>query len=101
MKKEAGANQYTIEINKKIYGFSCDDGEEHVEIMKRKLQQVFSRISQHGSEQILSNHALKMALLLADEAARDERKCNEQEEILTRRLTPLLAELDRVLKPKI
>ena len=87
MKKQADANHYTVEINQKVYGFHCDDGEEHVKIIREKLDYYISKVSPRTHEHFFSD------------AAREEMKRLKQEEIITERLTPLLKELDRVLKP--
>jgi len=91
-------NQYSIEINHKIYGFHCDDGEEHVEMIKKKLSHVLSRLSNGDTDQVLSDYAMKIALYLADDAARLERECYDLEKVLLKRFTPLLENLDQVMK---
>jgi len=98
MENQEITKQYSIEINRKVYGFQCDDGEEHVAIIKKKIVQVLDRLSHVGTDQILSDYAMKIALLLADDAARLERECYDLENVLRKRFNPLLEELDQVLK---
>ncbi len=97
MENRENKPQYTIEINSKVYSFSCDDGEEHVELLKRKLKHELNRLSLTGKDQSLSDMAMKLGLLLADDSARYEIKYRDMEKTLNERLGPLLDDLEKVL----
>lgn len=101
MENQENTPQYTIEINSKVYSFSCDDGEEHVELLKKKLKHELNRLSLTGKDQSLSDMAMKLGLLLADESARCEIKYKSVEKTLNDRLGPLLDDLEKVLNSGI
>ncbi len=88
---------YSIVVNKKIYRFCCNDGEEHVKELKSKLMCVVDSLSINDSGHILSDYAMKIAILLADEAVRAETGLKKQEEELEKRLPLMLEKLDSVL----
>ena len=97
MKNQENNTHYTIEINSKVYSFSCDDGIEHVELLKKKLKHVLTRLSMNGKDQSLSDMAMKLGLLLADDSARSEIKYNSIEKEINKQLEPLLEKLEKVL----
>lgn len=97
MEEKNRLNQYTIEINNTEFEFSCDDGEEHVMGLQRKISNVISLLARNNKNNALSKYSMKVALLLADDALREEGKRLEQEAQVEQRLVSLLDDLDRVL----
>lgn len=83
-------NIYSLVINKKIYKFECTDGEEHVNALKNKIMTVIDALSMNDSGHILSDYAMKIAILLADEAVRAERTLKIREDIITQKCRQLL-----------
>ncbi len=97
MNESEAANSYTIDINRTTYTFSCTDGEEHVLKLRKKLTQVVESLTSQESGHSLSNTAMKIALLLADEAVREgTNRLNQQEEVESKVIS-LIDELDFVL----
>ena len=96
MKKEESSNAYTIEINNKLYRFTCNDGEQHVQEMEKRLTNVLRVLDKSGGAGNLSDYAVKVALFLADELAHEvlARKKDQQE--MENRLQPLLKELGKI-----
>ena len=72
MKEAEGDNNYTIDINKQEYTFSCSDGEQHVLEIEKTLRKVVDQLSSQVPGHILSDYAMKIALLLADETVRNK-----------------------------
>jgi cell division protein ZapA (FtsZ GTPase activity inhibitor) len=99
MKGSSEANAYTIDINRKQYTFFCTDGEEHVRRIKEKLTRVIDALSEQEPGHMLSNHAMKVALLLADEVVREETARIQQQKAIDEKLRALVFELDRVIDP--
>lgn len=97
IKESESVHSYSININKKKYEFNCPDGEDHVHEIERKLTSALTAVSGQEPEHVLSDYAVKIALLLADEAVSEkkirERQVNEIEE----KIDPMIQELDRVL----
>lgn len=98
MKDSDAEKYYTIDINKKKYTFFCSDGEQYVEKLKEKLHRTFEDLSSQEAGHILSNYAMKIALLLADEATREEVARLKQQEEVEEKIKPLLEALDNVLE---
>jgi len=100
MKGSPEANSYTIDINQKKYTFFCTDGEKHVLQIKEKLTRVIDALSAQEPGHILSNYAIKIALLLADEAVREENSRLKQQQEIEEKLRPLVLALDGVIEGK-
>lgn len=99
MSESADNNTYTIDINKKKYTFYCTDGELHVQRMQKKLSEIIDSLSDQEPGHILSNYAMKIALLLADEIVREETTRLEKEKTFDEIIRPMIYELDSVLNP--
>lgn len=97
MKDSEAVNSYTIKINKKRYIFTCPDGEEHVEELQNKLTKTIDSVSGQDQGFILSDHAMKVALVLADEAISENRKRENQIGEIEQKVASMLAALDTVL----
>ncbi len=82
--------EYSLVINKKIYKFECTDGEEHVSALKSKIMEVIDSLSISNSGHILSDYAMKIVILLADDAVRAERTLKIREDLLTQKCRQLL-----------
>ncbi|MBT4091367.1 MAG: cell division protein ZapA [Deltaproteobacteria bacterium] len=100
MKGSEEANSYTIDINKKKYTFYCTDGEQHVLKLQKKLTEIIDALAEQEPGHILSNYAMKIALLLADEIVREETCRWKQEKEIDETIKPLIYELDTVLNGK-
>ena len=99
MKESEAENYYTIDINRKKYTFFCSDGELHVQKLREKLTRIIGNLSSQEPGHVLSNYAMKIALLLADEAVREETVRLDQQEDVTERIHSMLVKLDDVLGP--
>ena len=99
MSSQPQENLFSIEVNKKRYDFICTDGEAHFEALKEKILRVVDKLSANDTGHILSNYAMKIALLLADEAVRAEFQVKDMSRELTEKIEPLVSEIDRVLSP--
>ncbi len=97
MKEAEGDNNYTIDINKQEYTFSCSDGEQHVVEIEKTLRKVIDLLSSQEPGHILSDYAMKIALLLADETVRKRFSLQKLENETTEKTQPLIFELNRVL----
>ncbi len=96
--EEAKTNSlYSIDINKKKYIFTCPDGEEHVLELKEKLTKTIESVSGQEPGYVLSDYAMKIALLLADEAISEKKRSLYVQEEIEQKVSPLLHELDKVL----
>ena len=93
--------KYSVTINKKIYWFYCNDGEEYVKELKKKLIHVVNSLLVNESSHILSDYAMKIALLLADDAVRAEIGLKKQEEKLQRSLSMMIEKLGGVLEENV
>jgi hypothetical protein len=82
--------EYALVINKKIYKFECTDGEEHVNALKHKIMEVIEALSFSNSGHILSDYAMKIVILLADDAVRAERTLKIREDLLVQKCRQLL-----------
>ncbi len=91
------ANSYTIDINKKKYTFYCTDGDQHVLKLQKKLSEIIDALAAQEPGHILSNYAMKIALLLADEIVREETNHLKQEKEIDEAIRPMIYELDSVL----
>lgn len=91
------ANSYTIDINKKKYTFYCSDGEAHVLKLQKKLSEIIDTLAAQEPGHILSNYAMKIALLLADEVVRQETDRAEREKEINEAIRPMIYELDTAL----
>lgn len=85
---------YTISINNQNYRFSCTDGEAHVRELEKRINEVVQSLSAYEKGHKLTDYAMKIVLLLADNAVRAS--YNSSPELIEQRLTPLIEELDRV-----
>jgi cell division protein ZapA (FtsZ GTPase activity inhibitor) len=99
MKESDPVNSYSISINKKKYVFTCPDGEDHVRDIESKLTAIISAVAGHEPGHVLSDYAVKVALLLADEAISEEKCRASQSRDIEEKVEPMLRELDRVLSP--
>ncbi|MFH2132712.1 MAG: cell division protein ZapA [bacterium] len=97
MKGSEEANSYTIDINKKKYTFYCTDGEQHVLKLQKKLTGIIDTLAAQEPGHILSNYAMKIALLLADEIVREETCRLKQEKEVDETIRPMIYELDTIL----
>jgi cell division protein ZapA (FtsZ GTPase activity inhibitor) len=97
MNESEEANSYTIDINKKKYTFYCTDGDEHVLKLQKKLTEIIDALSKQEPGHILSNYAMKIALLLADEVIRGETNRLDQEKEIDETIRPMIYELDAIL----
>ncbi len=97
MKATEPANSFTININKKKYMFKCPDGEEHVRAIEDKLTSTIATVSGEEPGHIMSDYAVKVALLLADDAICERKNRNRQVHEIEEKVAPMLEELDRVL----
>jgi len=100
MKEPETENYYTIDINRKKYTFFCSDGEQHVQKLREKLTRIIGDLSSQEPGHVLSNYAMKIALLLADEAVREETVRLDQQDDVIESLNSMLLELDDVLGPE-
>lgn len=94
------ANSYTIDINKKKYTFYCTDGEQHVLKLQKKLTEIINALAEQEPGHILSNYAMKIALLLADEIVREDTCRQKKEQEIDETIRPMIYELDTVLNGK-
>ena len=90
-------NSYTIDINKKKYTFYCSDGEQHVLKIQKKLSEIIDALAAQEPGHILSNYAMKIALLLADDIVRGETNRLKQEKEIDEAVRPMIYELDSIL----
>jgi len=97
MSESEEANSYTIDINKKKYTFYCTDGDEHVLKLQKKLAEIIDALSEQEPGHILSNYAMKIALLLADEVIRGETNRLKQDKEIDETIRPMIYELDTIL----
>ncbi len=97
MKDSESVNSYAININKKKYIFSCPDGEEHVQALQLKLSTTIESVSGRDQGFILSDYAMKVALILADEAISEKRNQVNQIEEVEQKVASMLEELDAAL----
>ncbi len=97
MSESEEANSYTIDINKKKYTFYCTDGDEHVLKLQKKLAEIIDALSEQEPGHILSNYAMKIALLLADEVIRGETNRLDQEKEIDETIRPMIYKLDAIL----
>jgi cell division protein ZapA (FtsZ GTPase activity inhibitor) len=97
MNESEEANSYTIDINKKKYTFYCTDGDEHVLKLQKKLAEIIDTLSEQEPGHILSNYAMKIALLLADEVIRGETNRLKQDKEIDETIRPMIYELDAIL----
>lgn len=67
-------NVYSVVVNGMRYSFECPDGDMHVDKMKSKINDIIHTLPEGNSGPKVSNYAMKMILLLADEVVR----CQEQ-----------------------
>ena len=95
------ANSYTIDINKKKYTFYCTDGEQHVLKLQKKLTEIIDALAEQEPGHILSNYAMKIALLLADEIVRTEDSRRNLDKDIDEKVRPMMYELDTVLNDKV
>ena len=86
---------YSICIKNQNYSFSCTDGEEHVRKLEAKINEVIDALAKYEEGHVLTDYAMKIVLLLADEVVRGDQYSDPQE--MQKRFNPLLEELDRVL----
>jgi len=90
---------FNIEVNNQSYSIRCSDGEDHVRLIEGRLREAVGMLGQSVKGQNLSPYALKIAITLADQGVREERQRLDQEELFSRRLTPLIEQLDQLLDP--
>ncbi|MDX2472036.1 MAG: cell division protein ZapA, partial [SAR324 cluster bacterium] len=89
-----GSKAYQITVNRQHFSFSCDDGENHVRQVEKRINDAVAALSPDGPGPQMSEYAMKIALLLADSAVRLDSGMDQKE--VTARISPLLAELDRL-----
>ena len=89
---------YDILVNNQTYSIRCSDGEDHVRRMEQKLRDVIGSLAPQGTQANLSALAMKVAITLADEAARQQELQESTVETVNQRLQPLLDQLDALLK---
>ena len=97
MKESETVNSYSISINKKKYVFTCPDGEGHVRDIEHKLTTTITAVTGQDPGHVLSDYAIKVALLLADEAISEKKQREIQLRDIEEKISPMLEELDRVL----
>ncbi len=97
MKDTNAVNSYAININKKKYFFTCPDGEDHVQELQDKLTAVIDFVSGQEPGHILSDYAMKVALLLADEVISGKKQRENQIREIEQKLALMIEELDSVL----
>ena len=97
MKESTPSNSYAININKKRYMFTCPNGEEHVQELKETLTNIIDSVSGQEQGHILSDYAMKIAILLADQAVTEKNQYTRGQRELEEKVTSLINELDRVL----
>ncbi len=90
-------NSYAIDINKKKYMFSCPNGEEHVQELKETLTKIIDSVSGQREGHMLSDYAMKIAILLADRVVTEKNQCTREQQEIEEKISPLINELDRVL----
>ena len=86
---------YEITVNQQVYRFTSTDSEAHIRRMEQQINEVIESLSHSGTGHKLSDYAIKIAIALADAAARSNGAV--QEEVINERLQPLLDELEQVL----
>lgn len=97
MKESGSVNSYSISINNKKYEFNCPDGEEHVKGIEKKLTSVLSAVSGESPGHVLSDYAVKVALILADDIISEKKQRDLQLNEIEEKVAPMLVELDRVI----
>ena len=100
MKESETSHSYAVSINNKRYTFSCLDGEEHVQELKDKLIKTINSVSSQESGQVLSDYAMKIAFLLADETVNEKNIRESQQNEIEQVVKQLVEELDSVLDSK-
>jgi len=88
---------YDIEINNQKYNVRCSDGEQHIRKIEGRLREAVGAIGQGTNTQNLSPYALKIAITLADQGVRESNQRCEQEDMVARKLGPLIDRLDKLL----
>ena len=89
---------YEILVNNQTYPIRCSDGEDHVRRVEQMLRDVIDGLSPQGMQSNLSALAMKVAITLADEAAREQALKENTVETVNQRLQPLLEQLDQLLE---
>jgi cell division protein ZapA (FtsZ GTPase activity inhibitor) len=88
---------YSIEVNDQSYSLRCSDGEAHVREIESRLQEIIGSLAQGGVNPNLSQTAMKIAIMLADQTLREEAERKKQTALVEERLTPLVRQLDLLL----
>ncbi len=91
----AEKNSYEIAVNQQVYRFTSTDSEAHIRRMEQQINAVIEDLTRRGPGHKLSDYAIKVAIALADAAARSNGGVQEQD--LIERFQPLLDELDSVI----
>ena len=87
---------YEISVNDQKYRFASSDSEKHVKQMEQHIQEVIEALRQSGEGHQLSDYAVKIALMLADRAAKVSGGVSEED--LRERFKPLVDELDSLIQ---
>ncbi len=97
MKESGTSNSSAININKKKYKLTCPNGEQHVQELEEILTKIIESVSGQEKGHILSDYAMKIAILLADRAVTEKNQCTREQQQIDEKISPLIDELDRVL----
>ena len=93
---------YEILVNNQIYPIRCSDGESHVRRVEEKLRSVIDGLTSKDTQLNLPPVAMKVAITLADEAARQQTLHESTVDTVNQRLRPLIEQLDQLLeKPAV
>lgn len=98
MKDGEQTNSYSININNKKYSFACTDGEEHVKSIESKLDNTIKAVSGDDPAPVLSDYAIKMALLLADEVVAKQKNNQILLSEIEQKVAPMIDELNSALE---
>ena len=88
---------HSIIIDNNLYTFTCTDGEDHVEALKKKITRTFDQLNSGEQRHRLSNFAMKMALVLGDGAVRAELEKEALKTKIQGKAQELIDELNRAL----
>ncbi len=97
MKDGEQTSSYSININNKKYSFACTDGEEHVRSIESKLDKTIKTVSGAEPAPVLSDYAIKMALLLADEIVSSQNSNQILLNEIEQKVAPMIDQLNNAL----
>ncbi|OGG95500.1 MAG: hypothetical protein A2527_06620 [Candidatus Lambdaproteobacteria bacterium RIFOXYD2_FULL_50_16] len=89
---------YEIWVNNQPFSLKSPDGETHVRAVEERINKVISKLNPQGAHANLSGLAIKVAVTLADEAARERAAKEHAVNTVNDRLSPLLDQLDQLLE---